>query len=104
MPRWIILTMKNVTLTKAKRQHVRKQLPYPPYVKNTNPYIHVWVFKIIIRANGETENKNIVNMFIFTLCDTIIKWSYNFLTKHCNNFAKLEHVYYKKFKFVNNNE
>jgi hypothetical protein len=80
MPTWIILMIRNVTLTKAKRQHVKKQLPYPPYVKNMNPYAHVWVFRIVIKTNGETENEDIVNMFIFTLCDTIIKWSYNFFT------------------------
>jgi hypothetical protein len=85
--------IRNVTLTKAKRQHVRKQLPYPPYVKSTNPYAHVWVFRIVIKANGETKNEDIVNMLIFTLCDTIVKWSYDFLTEHCNNiFAKLEHI------------
>jgi hypothetical protein len=96
MPTWIILMIRSVTLTKAKRQHAKKQLPYPPYVKNTNHYVHVWVFRIIIKANGETENEDIVNMFIFTLCDTIVKWSYNFLIEHCNNiFAKLEHVFYK---------
>ncbi len=80
MPTWIVLMIRNVTLTKAKRQDVKKQLPYPPYVKNTNPYACVWVFRIVIKANGEIENEDIVNMFIFTLCDAIVKWNYNFLT------------------------
>lgn len=94
MPTWIVLMIRNVTLTKARRQHVRKQLHYPTYVKNMNPYTHVWMFKIVIKANGEIKMKTL--LFIFTLHDTIVKWSYNFLVEHCNNiFANLEHVFYK---------
>lgn len=66
MPTWIVLMIRNVTLTKARRQHVRKQLPYPPYVKNMNPYIHVWMFKIVIKANGEIKNEDIIVHIHFT--------------------------------------
>ncbi len=58
--------IRNVTLTKARRQHVRKQLPYPPYVKNMNPYTHVWMFKIVIKANGEIKNEDIIVHIHFT--------------------------------------
>jgi hypothetical protein len=56
----------NVTLTKAKKQHVNKQLPYPPYTKETNFDVHVWMFKATIWANGEMEDEDIVFLFIFT--------------------------------------
>jgi hypothetical protein len=42
------------------------------------------MFKATIGTNGETKNKNIINMFIFILCDTISKWNQNFFEKHSN--------------------
>jgi hypothetical protein len=57
---WTILVPRSVTLIKVKRQHLRKQLPYPPYVKNID--VHVQVFKAAIQTNGETKDENIVNM------------------------------------------
>ncbi len=58
-----------------------------------------------IRVNGEIENEEIVNMFIFILHYTISKWSQNFLVEHSNNiFVKFERAFCKWFKFVKNNE
>ncbi len=58
---WTILVPRSVTLIKVKRHHLRKQLPYPPYVKDIN--VHVRVFKVTIQMNGETKDGDIVNMF-----------------------------------------
>jgi hypothetical protein len=40
-------------------------------VKDSNFDVHVRVFKVAIRANGETKNAKIVNMFSFTLRDIV---------------------------------
>jgi len=49
----------------------RRPLNYPEYVNNSNPHVHVRVFKITIKAIGETENVKIVNMFSFTFRTTM---------------------------------
>ncbi len=41
-------------------------LNYPKYVKDSDPDVHVRVFKATIRANGETKDVKIVNLFNFT--------------------------------------
>jgi len=40
-------------------------------VKDFDPDVHVRVFKATIRANGKTENEEIVNLFRFTLKDIV---------------------------------
>jgi len=63
------------------------------------------VFKTTIQTNGETKDEDIVNMSIFTLHDTILKYNQNFLAKCYNyNFAKLEQTFYNWFKYMKNNE
>jgi hypothetical protein len=42
---------------------------YPKYVKDSNPNVHVRVFKVAIRANGETKDAEIVILFGFTFRD-----------------------------------
>ncbi len=44
---------------------------YPKYVKDSNPDVHVKVLKVTFKANGEIKDAKIVNMFSFTLKDTI---------------------------------
>jgi len=48
-----------------------RPLNYLEYVKNSDPNAHVRVFKIAIKANNETNDVKIVNMFSFTLKDII---------------------------------
>ncbi len=43
-----------------------RPLNYPKYMKDSNLDAHVKVFKATIKANGETEDAKIVNMFNFT--------------------------------------
>jgi hypothetical protein len=57
----------------------RRPLNYFEYVKNLNPNVHVKVFKTIIKANGETEDVKIVNMFSFTLKYTMYNWCNNYM-------------------------
>jgi hypothetical protein len=44
-------------------------LNYPKYVKDSDPNVHVKVFKATIRKNGETDNVKFINLFNFTLKD-----------------------------------
>jgi hypothetical protein len=48
-------------------------------VKDTDLDAHIRVFKKVIRANGETVEGDIINMFGFTLRDVILEWSINFV-------------------------
>jgi hypothetical protein len=48
-----------------------KKLQYPSYVKNIDPNAHIRVFKKAIKANGETMEAYIINMFGFTFRDNI---------------------------------
>jgi hypothetical protein len=43
------------------------KLQYPTYVKDTNLGMHNRIFKKSIKANGETMEVDIINMFGFTL-------------------------------------
>ncbi len=45
----------------------RQPLNYHEYVNNSNPNVHVRVFKTAIKANGETEDVKIVDMLKFYL-------------------------------------
>jgi len=47
---------------------------YPTYVKDTNLNVHIRIFKKTIKANGETMEVDIINLFGFTLKDNISKW------------------------------
>jgi hypothetical protein len=42
------------------------------------------VFKKAIKANGETMEANIINMFGFTLRDIIFEWGENYIQNHPN--------------------
>jgi len=44
---------------------------YLKYVNNFNLDARVIVFKVAIKTNGETKDVKIVNMFSFTLKDTM---------------------------------
>jgi len=48
-----------------------KKLQYPTYVKNINRDAHIRVFKNAIKANGETVEANIINLFGFALKNNI---------------------------------
>jgi len=44
---------------------------YHEYVKDSNSNAYVRVFKVAIKANGETKDVQIVNLFSFTLRDIV---------------------------------
>ncbi len=49
-------------------------------MKDFDPNVHVKVFKVAIKTNGEIKNAKIGNIFSFTLKDTISNW--------CNNYMR----------------
>jgi hypothetical protein len=49
-------------------------------VKDSNLDAHVIVFKATIKANGETKDVEIVNLFNFTLRNIVFDW--------CNNYTR----------------
>jgi len=68
-----------------------KKLQYPTYVKDTNSNVYIKVFKKPIKANGETMEANIINLFGFTLEDSIFEWGENYFQNHPNcTFEELE--------------
>jgi len=56
-----------------------RKLQYPTYVKNTNPNAHIRVFKKAIKVNGETMEADIIDLFSFTLMDSIFEWGENYV-------------------------
>jgi hypothetical protein len=49
----------------------RRPLNYLEFVKDFNPNVHVKVFKVVMKANSETGDVEIVNLFNFTLKDIV---------------------------------
>jgi hypothetical protein len=62
----------------------RWPLNYPKYVKDSNLDAHDKVFKATVRTNGETEHAEIVNLFSFTLKDTMFNWCNNYMGTYPN--------------------
>jgi hypothetical protein len=62
---------------------------YFEYVKAFDPYVRVKFFKSTIKANGEIEDAKIVNLFSFTLENTIFDWCNNYMG-NCPNYIFVE--------------
>jgi hypothetical protein len=72
------------------------KLQYLTYVKDINLDAHIKVFKKAIKANGETMEANIINLFGFILKDNIFGWGQNYVQDHPNDiFEKLKQTFYK---------
>ncbi len=67
------------------------KLQHPTYVKDTDPKAHIKVFKSEKKTNGEMVESDIINLFDFTLRDSISEWGKNYVQDHPNcTFEKLE--------------
>jgi hypothetical protein len=81
------------------------KLHYQTYVKDIDPNAHIRIFKKAIKANSETMEVDIINLFGFTLKDNIYEWGENYVQDHSNcTFKELEQAFCKQFKIVKNNE
>jgi hypothetical protein len=73
-----------------------KKLQYPTYVKDTDLDVHIKVFKKVIKVNGEIVEVDIINLFGFTLKDSIYKWGENFVQDHLSStFEEFEQAFCK---------
>jgi hypothetical protein len=61
------------------------KLQYPTCVKDTDLDVHIRVFKKTIRANGETMEVDMVNLFGFILWYNILEWGKIILTASLMN-------------------
>jgi hypothetical protein len=78
---------------------------YPEYVQDSDLDAHVKVFKVAIRAYDDIEDVKIINLFSFTLRDTISDWCNNYMGDYLGCiFAKLQLTFYKQFRIVQNDE
>jgi len=60
-------------------------------MKDIDLNAHIKVFKKAIRVNEEIMEVDIINLFGFTLKDSISKWGKNFVQDHPNcTFEELE--------------
>ncbi len=70
-PPWgVIITFVQLVIPYSKP--FRKPLKYHSYKKNNNLNVHVWIFKVAIKVNGETIDKKITNLFNFMLKDNTL--------------------------------
>jgi hypothetical protein len=83
----------------------RQHLPYSIYVKDTNPDVHIQVFKKTIKANGEIINEDIIKLFRFTLKDNISTWGKKIPQNHPNcTFVESKQTFRKHYKMKKNDE
>jgi hypothetical protein len=83
----------------------KKLLSYPIYYVGTNPNVHVQVFWKTIQANGEKQDVDIMNLFFFTLRDSILEWGKKIMQSHLGCiFLKLKTTFYKCYYTIQNDE
>jgi hypothetical protein len=58
---WYPCVCTPLNLVELIKFHTWKHFTYPTYVKNTNPDVHIHVFKKEINVNGETINDDIID-------------------------------------------
>jgi hypothetical protein len=93
IPPWYQLVVVQLVLEPTTKLPYRK-LQYPTYVKDTTLDAHIIVFKKAIKANGETMEANIINMFGLTFRDNIFEWGENYIQDHPNcTFEELEQAF-----------
>jgi hypothetical protein len=64
MPPWYPpITIRYEPISKFSYQ----KFQYPTHVKDIDPIVHIKIFEKTIKANGETVETNIINMFGFIL-------------------------------------
>jgi hypothetical protein len=92
----IVSTTYCATYTITNNQATIHETTIPTYVKDIDLNVHIRVFKMGIKANGETMEVDIIKLFGFILKDNISKWGENFVQNHPNcTFEELEQTFYK---------
>jgi hypothetical protein len=63
-------------------------------MKDIEFHVYIGVLKNTIKANGETVEANIINLFGFTLQNSILEWGKKFLQDHPNcTFEEMEQTF-----------
>ncbi len=62
----------------------RRPLNYPWKLKKLDLDVHVWIFEVDIKANNETIDEKITNLFNFTLKDNASYLCNNYMQNHPN--------------------
>jgi hypothetical protein len=82
-----------------------RPLNYPKYVKDYDPNVHVKVFKVAIKANNETNDAEIINLFNITFKDIVCCRCNNYVGDYPDcTFVELQLAFVndtKKFKMMN---
>ncbi len=81
-------------------------LNYLEYKQNLDSNVHIQVFKATIKANNKMVDKEIANLFNFTLRDNTFNWCNNYMRNNPNyRFAYLEQTLRRcvieKYKMMN---
>jgi hypothetical protein len=87
----------NISPLLPKRPYCRP-LNYLKYAKDVDPNVHVRVFKVVIRINGETSDVEIVNLFSFILRDIMSNWCNNYMGDYLDSaFVELQLTFCKRY-------
>ncbi len=67
--------------------------------------VHVWIFKVVIKANGEIIDEEITNLFNFTLRNNAFDWCNNYMRNNPNcRLIDLEQAFYRHYQTMQNDE
>jgi hypothetical protein len=100
LPRYLVLPMVNLG-----KPPLPPNIPYHwplnyfEYVKNSDLGVHVRVFKATIRVNNEIDDAKIINLFNFTLRNTMFDWCNNYMGEYPDcTFVELQLAFCKRYK------
>ncbi len=82
-----------------------RQLKYPNFKKDVNPYAHVKIFNSIIKSNAKTSKEYIINVLSYTLKDTASDLCHNYMSKFPNYiFKELTQAFCKCHRKIQNDK
>ncbi len=80
-------------------------LKYPNFFKNDNLDVHVKMFNFVIKANAETSEEYIINVFSYMLRNTTLDYCQNYMSKFFDYiFKKFTHAFCKHHRKTKNDE
>jgi hypothetical protein len=82
MPRSV--TIASLQLVIPYYRPCKRPLNYIQYKKDSNPNAHLQIFKVVVKANDEMINKEIIHLSNFTLKDNALDWCNNYMRDHPN--------------------
>jgi hypothetical protein len=78
---------------------------YPNFKKDVDQDAHVKMFNFIVKANAETFEEYIINIFSYTLINTTSNLCHNYTLEFLYYiFSKLTHAFCKRHQKIQNDE